>query len=245
MPLRIVFISLCFAFQAAAQETPAKVSASFYSFATVPEHPSVTVPSAAGAFEEVRLSTANIVGPFSCVITNGKITIHSVKTEELNGTVSRPVIASGIIRPDLKRALVVLFPAAAGAAEKYRCLVFNHDLSDFPLGVYRLINISNKPVRGAVGREVVKAEPGGIANLEMEGNPGQILPVRFEFFENERWNLLTETRAAVRKDRRWLMCIYQDPSTGRMNIRSIPDRTRHNPAENPQPAESGAASGSP
>ena len=84
-----------------------------------------------------------------------------------------------------------------------------------------------------MGRQVVKAEPGAIANLEIKGEPGSIVPVRFEFFEEKRWNLLTETRAAVRNDRRWLMCIYQDPSTGRMNIRSIPDRTRSAPAENP------------
>lgn len=233
MSLRIIAIFLFSVLQGGAQETPAKVSASFYAFATVPEHQSVMVQSGAGAFEEVRLSSANIVGPHACVITDGKITIHSAKTSQENGKALHPVIASGVIKSDLKKALVVLFPAAAGKAEKYRCLVFNHDLSDFPLGVYRLINISNKPVRGAVGREVVKAEPGGIANLELKGEPGQILPVRFEFFEGEGWNLLTETRAAVRKDRRWLMCIYQDPSTGRMNIRSIPDRTRPAPAENP------------
>ena len=233
MPLRIIALTLYLALQGGAQDSPAKVSASFYAFATVPGNQSVMVPSAAEAFEEVRLSTANIVGPYTCVITAGKLTIHSGNTVEQNGKVSRPVIASGSIRPDLKKALVVLFPAPVDSAEKYRCLVFNHDLSDFPLGVYRLINISNKPVRGAVGRQVVKAEPGGIANLEMRGDPGEILPVRFEFFENERWNLLTETRAAVRKDRRWLMCIYQDPSTGRMNIRSIPDRTRAAPEEIP------------
>jgi hypothetical protein len=51
------------------------------------------------------------------------------------------------------------------------------------------------------------------------------VPVRFEFFDQDRWNLLTETRCAIRKDRRWLTCIYQDPVTRRMNIRSIPDRT--------------------
>ena len=49
--------------------------------------------------------------------------------------------------------------------------------------------------------------------------------MRFEFFDEDRWNLLTETRCAIRKDRRWFTCIYQDAATGRMNIRSIPDRT--------------------
>jgi len=29
----------------------------------------------------------------------------------------------------------------------------------------------------------------------------------------------------VRKDRRWLLCVYQEPGTDRINMRSIPDRT--------------------
>ena len=119
----------------------------------------------------------------------------------------------------------MLFPAAADSTDKYRCVVFNHDLTDFPLGVYRLINLSDKPIRGAVGREFVETKPGGVANLALKGEPGAVIPLRFEFFEENRWNLLTESRAAVRKDRRWLMCIYQDPVTGRMNMRSIPDRS--------------------
>ena len=120
---------------------------------------------------------------------------------------------------------MVLFPAPKGATEPTAVLCFNHDLQDFPLGVYRLINLSPHPIRGAIAREFVEAKPGGVANLEPAGEPGAVVPVRFEFFDKDRWNLLTETRCAIRKDRRWLTCIYQDPATGRMNIRSIPDRT--------------------
>jgi len=233
MPLRIIATFLFSALQGGAQEASSKVSASFYAFATVHGHQSVMVQSGAASFQEISLSSANIVGPHACVVIDGKITIRSAKAAGENSGVARPVIASAVIKEGIEKALVVLFPAPAASTEKYRCLVFNNDHTDFPLGVYRLINISNKPVRGAVGRQVVKAEPGGVANLELKGEPGSIMPVRFEFFEEGGWNLLTETRAAVRNDRRWLMCIYQDPSTGRMNIRSIPDRTRPAPAENP------------
>ena len=45
---------------------------------------------------------------------------------------------------------------------------------------------------------------------------------------------VAETRAAIRQDRRWLMFIFEDPATGRMNIRSIPDRTA--PAKPEAPA---------
>jgi len=218
---------LLFAAPLIAQESKPKISASFYAFAYSPGDESVFLPSGAGtSFEEIRLSTANIVGPVPCAITDGKLTIHSEPVKGADGKMSNPVIATGSIGADIRKALVVLFPLPESDAMKYRCIVLNHELTDFPLGVYRLMNLSNKPVRGAIGKEIVGAKPGGIANLTLQGEPGAIVPVRFEFYEEKRWNLLTETRAAVRKDRRWLMCIYQDPATGRMNIRSIPDRTK-------------------
>ena len=134
----------------------------------------------------------------------------------------------------IRRALVVLFPNPKNPKEPYRSLVLDHGLKGFPLGVYRLINVSPYPVRGIIGRETAQVKPGGIAQLELMGEPGATAQMRFEFFDKNRWNLLTESRCAIRKDRRWLACIYSDPATGRMNIRSIPDRTA-TPAATPAP----------
>lgn len=225
---------LSFAPHLHAQDPAAKVSVSFYAFAYLKGHESVQVPTAAGNFTTVRLSTANIVGPVECTVRDGRIALLAAKAPAEPAGAAPPEIASVKMPANLRRAVVILFPPAAGKAAEYRTLVLNHDATDFPLGIYRLVNLANKPVRGAVGREIVQAKPGGIADLKLTGNPGTVVPVRFEFQENERWNLLTETRAAIRQDRRWLMFIFQDPATGRMNIRSIPDRTA--PAKPEAPA---------
>jgi hypothetical protein len=207
-----------------AEEPMPKIPASFYAFAYAPGHESVTIRSSPDGFEEIRLSKANIVGPVNSVMLDGSLKIHS-KPVTVEGKVTHPVIGSVKIPAGIRRALVVMFPDSKNAATPYRSIVINHDLGDFPLGAYRMINVSPHPVRGSVAREYIEAKPGGMANLEPQGEPGAIVPVKFEFFDKGRWNLLTETRAAIRKDRRWLTCIYQDPVTGRMNIRSIPDRT--------------------
>ncbi len=207
-----------------AAEPAPKIPASFYAFGYAPGHESVNIQTGPEGFEEIRLSTANIVGPRTSLLTDGALRNHS-KTVSPDGKNTYPVLSTAKLPAGTTRALVVLFPAVKGSGEIYRSLVFNHDLKDFPLGVYRLINLSPNPIRGSVAKDYVEAKPGGIANLEPAGEPGAVVPVRFEFFENNRWNLLTETRCAIRKDRRWLTCIYQDPTSGRMNIRSIPDRT--------------------
>jgi hypothetical protein len=207
----------------AAEPLP-EVTASFYAFGYVPGREKVQVMTGPEVYQEIQLSTANIVGPVKAVAVNGAIRI-SDKPVTVEGKITHPVLAAAKIPAGIARALVILFPAAKDSKEPYRSLVLNHDLQDFPLGVYRMINISPHPIRGAIARDYVEAKPGGVANLEPAGEPGAVVPVRFEFFDQGRWNLLTETRCAIRKDRRWLTCVYQDPASGRMNIRSIPDRT--------------------
>jgi hypothetical protein len=207
----------------AAEPLP-QVTASFYAFGYVPGHEKVEIMTGADAYQEVQLSTANIVGPVKAVAVNGTIRICD-KPVTAEGKITHPMLATAKVPTGIARALVILFPAPKDSKEPYRSLVLNHDLQDFPLGVYRMINISPHPIRGAIARDYVEAKPGGVANLEPAGEPGAVVPVRFEFFDQGRWNLLTETRCAIRKDRRWLTCVYQDPASGRMNIRSIPDRT--------------------
>lgn len=207
-----------------AQEQDQKIPASFYAFDYVAGHETVEIQTGANAFEEVPLSTANIVGPITAITAGGMLRIHA-KPVTVEGNVTHPVLSTTKVPAGISRALIVLFPDPKNTKEPYRSRVFDHDLKSFPLGVYRLINLSPYPIRGAIARDTVAAKPGAIANLEPKGEPGTIVPVRFEFFDKNRWNLLTETRCAIRKDRRWLTCIYADPATGRMNIRNIPDRT--------------------
>lgn len=204
-------------------QPPPTISTSFYAFDYVPGRDVIHIHGAGQAGNPIQLSKANIVGPVKVTLQDGLLPIYD-KPVTVEGKVTHPLLGTARFPANLTRALVVLFPGPKTDKEPYRCLVLNHDLSDFPLGVYRMINISPHPIRGAIGKNIMQAKPGGIANLKPDGQPGDIVPVRFEFFDEERWNLLTETRSAIRDDRRWLTCIYKDPVSGRMNIRSIPDR---------------------
>ena len=223
---RIAFaaFTLLLAVQALAQNAETRIHTCFYAFGRVPGHESLFCPTAQDAYEEVRLSPANIVGPVHALALEGRIRLYGAPAAA-EAQANRPLLAETRLPQGIRRALIVLFPAPAGEATPYKALAFEHDLAGFPLGVYRVINLSSHPVRGVVGRKIVEAKPGEITHLEPAGEPGSVQPVRFEYHQQERWNLLTETRAAIRKDRRWLMCVYQDPSSGRMNIRTIPDRT--------------------
>lgn len=207
-------IALAFPLHAAPESR--SIQASFYCFQYAPGIQSLELPDGA-AGESVRLSTANITPAVKLTLTGSDALVFAA------GDKTRPA-ARVNIPADLTKALIVLLPAPAGSAEPYRGFALDYTRDRFPLGTYRLVNVSQHPVRGAIGRSYAEVKPGGVAGIELQGDEGATQGVKFEFNEKGKWNRLTETRAAVRRDRRWLVCVYQDPQTRRMNLRSIPDR---------------------
>ncbi|RYD56175.1 MAG: hypothetical protein EOP83_21405 [Verrucomicrobiaceae bacterium] len=199
----------------AAQESRS-IQASFYCFQYAPGVQSLDIPDGA-AGQSVRLSTANITPAVNLALTGNDALVFA------SGDKTKPA-ARVSIPGDVTKALIILLPAPAGSPEPYRGFALDYTRDRFPLGTYRLVNVSKHPVRGAIGRSYAEVKPGGVASLKLLGDEGATQGVKFEFNEKGKWNRLTETRAAVRRDRRWLVCVYQDPSTQRMNLRSIPDR---------------------
>lgn len=192
------------------------VEVSFYCFKYAPGVETVQVTNGE-TIKSIRLSTANITDPVSLpVADNQGVILKADKTAPA---------AKLKIPAEISKALVVLMPAPSGSTEPYHAFALDYGHEKFPLGTYRLVNVSKHAVRGAIGRSYAEVKPGGVAGLELQGENGATQRAKFEFLEEGKWNRLTETRCAVRRDRRWLVCVYQDPATKRMNLRSIPDRT--------------------
>jgi hypothetical protein len=200
------------------------VPVSVYCFRYAPQLETVHLRSAATAYQKIELSTANIVGPQGAVVENGDVTFHRQATAP-DGTATWPPVARVRLPANCPRALVLLLPAPEGEALPYRGLAFAHTDKDFPPGSMKMVNLAPYAVRGFVDRSTVTIRPGSVETFRPRGEPGASVPVLFEFRNGEQWQRMTATRWTIRDDRRSLMCIFQDPATKRMNLRSIPDRT--------------------
>jgi len=204
------------------------VEISIYCFRQVPGLGTIRVPTTGGAATEVPLSTANIVGPLRAETQDGTLTFLGMP--ESSGKAAKP---AGRVTLTNGPALVILVPAAKGAAMPYHCFSVARTDDGFPLGSYQVVNLSPHHVRGAIGKSPLEVKPAGVTRFKPEGTPGANLGARFEFHEDGAWKLLTETRCSIRDDRRWLLFAYKDPQSGRMNLRSIPDRAGQLPAASP------------
>lgn len=218
MKLQLLLLALALPLQAA----PRNIDVSFFCLKYVAGQETIHLTKQAGS-EAVRLSTANMTEPVTIPIEGNQAVFLRTPLADPKAL---PALAAKVTIPEnVDKALVILVPNPAGTAEPYHAVLVDHG-HRFPLGTYRVVNFSRKAIRGAIGRAYIEAASGGMTDLELKGEAGAVQGVRFEFQDEGRWNRLTETRCAVRKDRRWLLCVYQDPVTRRMNMKSIPDRTR-------------------
>ncbi|WP_367874478.1 hypothetical protein [Luteolibacter sp. Populi] len=206
---------LALALPAAAAPEIRTVETSFYCFKYAPGAESIRVSNGDKA-ATVKLSTANITEPQSLAVSGEEAVIQRTDGPAAAAKVKIPA--------GLKKALVVLLPAAAGSSEPYQAFAIDYGRENFRKGTYRLVNVSRHAVRGAIGRSFAEVKSGGTGDIELQGDEGATQGAKFEFHEKGNWNRLTETRCAVRRDRRWLVLVHEDPVTKRMNLRSIPDR---------------------
>lgn len=207
---------------AASAEPPPTAAISVFCFRYAGDLQSLLVKSGAESTETVELSTANLVGPVKAVVEDGAVLFFQKPAGE--GAAPRP--AAAVKLPvGCTRAVVVLVPAAQGEALPYRGFAFSHENRAFPMGSMKIVNLSPYPVRWNIGGEVMGLRPGGVEGFRPKGEPGSNQNVVFQVEKDGRWLPLTTTRWAVRDDRRYLMCVYEDPATKRMGLRSIPDRT--------------------
>lgn len=211
-------------FAAAFAEPAPAIPVSIYCFRYAPQLDTIHLRSATATYQKIELSTANIVGPQTALVENGSIQLYRQDTAA-DGSISWPMVGRVQLPAGCPRALILLLPAPTGEALPYRGLAFAHTDRDFPLGSMKFVNLSPYPVRGTMGSDSVSIPSGKVETLQPRGEPGASLPVLFEYQRDDHWQRMAATRWTLRDDRRVLMCIYEDPGTHRMNVRSIPDRT--------------------
>ena len=196
-----------------------RVAVSLYAFEYADGHKTVFLTDKKGKAQEIRLSKANVLGPFETTLDDeSKISIRtSVTTDE--GLLIYPAIMKVKIPATIKQPLLVLVPAAG--RRPYNALILDRSTMDFPMGSYKLINFSPHHIRGHVGKTKIASPAKKIIAFNPSKNPEKLLDVHFQFKRGKDWKTFGRTRWLNEKEKRSILCAFQDPKTKRMKIRGL------------------------
>lgn len=196
------------------------IEISIYAFAYAKGYRTIFLTSKENAPHEIRLSNANILGPFKTVLDDeANVTLRTQQTKEGDQTTIYPAFARAKVPDHIKEPLIILVPVAGDQA--YQALVVDRSLSKFPKGSYKLVNLSPRDIRGLVGKTTINAPPKKITTFNPSVNTEELLDVRFQFRGPQDWKTFGRTRWVNEKEKRSFLFAYLDPKTKRMKIRGI------------------------
>ena len=198
------------------------IKLSVFSVAYAEGHQTIYLTNSKNEVSEVRLSTANILGPYETMLDADSNIMLRTKAISAEGATIYPPIAQIKIPTNIKEPLMILVPSSGD--QPYRALIIERSLAGFPNGSYTLINFSPMEIRGLVGQTRVIAPARKITRFNPSSNKEDILDVHFKYELAEEWKTFGRTRWVNERNKRTLLLAYPDPKTKRMRIKGIPVR---------------------
>ena len=179
----------------------------------------VFVKTGEGIYNDITLSTANVVEVENVLAVDGQVPLHG----PIVGDKTYPVIATADIS-GTRQPLVVLVPGTKEEGHAYEAKVVEGASDQFPIGSFQLVNLSPNPVRVTAGAEVIEIKAGANALFKPKIPAGESMPVTIDQKSGENWQLVSSAQWASRDDRRSLVCFLLDPASKRMMVKSVPLR---------------------
>jgi len=198
------------------------IKLSVFSVAYAEGHQTIYLTNSKNEVSEIRLSTANILGPYETMVDADSNVMLRTKGKTEEGAAIYPPIAQFKLPGNIKEPLAILVPSSGDQA--YRVLVVERSLDKFPNGSYTLINFSPLEIRGLVGKTRVIAPAKKITRFNPSSNKETLLDVHFKYQREDDWKTFGRTRWVNEKNKRTLLLAYPDSKTKRMKIKGIPVR---------------------
>lgn len=216
----VSLVSMAFIFPAKAAEKASMLPLSIYCPIYAEGLKTVFVKTGDDSYHGVALSKANVVISKDALVTDGKISLHGPSVGDQAYPVVTTADVSGIRQP-----LLLMVPAKDAGVMAYKSKIVEGELDQFPMGSFKLVNLSPNPVRITAGEDVFEIKAGADTLFKANVPAGGAMPVTIDQQIAEKWQLVSSSQWASRDDRRTLVCFLLDPVSKRMKIQSVPLRT--------------------
>ena len=135
--------------------------------------------------------------------------------------------AGGPCAADVKRAIVFIFPDAAGAKPPYRMMVINDGAAAFPKAETRVLNLTNLELAMKAGEHSVKLPASKVSTVPKVTRRNDLNQAQTEFYRKGKganeWQLLAERPMQFTDGIRNIILVYQMPKVEEPQLRTLVD----------------------
>jgi hypothetical protein len=221
-------LSLALCLTAAAQQPPADSKLRLRAVLHDPlnPHAELYVRDATGALVRLYLALEGLTEAQNVSLPDGSLQLFSSATidpakplEHLAATVAVPA--------DVKRAIVLVFPAGGDAKPPYRMMVISDGAAAFPKAESRVVNLTRLQMAMKAGEHSVKLPASSVSKVPKVAKLNSLNQAQTEFYrkgkgENE-WLLLAERPMQFTDGLRNIILIYQMPNVEAPQLRTLVD----------------------
>lgn len=174
----------------------------------------------------LRISSAFRSGPYRYTGPNPIVFFRETRAPD--GTLVREPVASAHIDPGLKNVLLLFVTAPTAVnteapAPAFRVLVLDDDTSVFPMGSYRVFNLSDHEIGGIIDEKAFTIAPNHSFTVTPEAQDEVDVRIHFSSKIDGQWVPSLNTRWLYRKNARRLVFVTRDTSAKRplLKIKTI------------------------
>lgn len=182
------------------------------------------LPDRAGAMVKLDLVAEGLSGPQHTQTIDGWLVFHS--QPEMNPEKPLEGLAARYrLPPDLKRAIVLIFPAPDSAKLPYRVEVMDDSPAVFQNGQSRAINLTGNELVVLAGEHRLTLLPGKVTTIPAvkKVNEFNMAQTNFYYKEVDNWIPFTERRLQFLDTTRRIFLVYFTPGSTQPFVTTIVD----------------------
>jgi len=211
----------------AQEKAPAKTELRFLAFSAEVQQKEVFAhdPAAPDVTAPVKVEIKNYLNhQFSTLALLSRKIVFTTKAERASIGHPEEVIGEVSLPNGVNSAILLFLPGKAGSAGSNKIMVVNDSKKAFPAGSFHITNLSPLEVRLMLEQKQFNFKPGQTVLIEDPPvREGEMSGMRTFAFKNNAWVPVSTGLWPHPGDARGLMVLFQNPSTGNIQLRSFDD----------------------
>ena len=185
------------------------------------------IADASGAIQPLSLVAEGLSTPHMTSAVDGKLLLYTQQAVNADQP-AESIAASVELPPEIERAVILIFPAAAeGSKPSYRMILMDDSSKAFKKGESRAVNLTTSEIAVEAGEHKLPVKSGHVALLPAvtKRDEFNMAQTNFYFKEKESWVPFIERQLQYVDTTRRIFLCYVTPGSTQIFVTTLVDNT--------------------